>query len=148
MGINEPALKLEMAALLSARGARFVNYIDPQSTLSRNCQLGFGCVVLPRAVISCHARLGNFVTVNLFASIGHDAIVGDGCTFSSHCDVTGHCQLGKGVFMGTHATVLPRVKVGDHATIGAGSVAVRRVADSTTVIGVPGTRIAVGGRAL
>lgn len=148
MGINDPKNKLGVAELLCDRGATFVNYIDPEARISKRCQLGIGCVVLPRSVISCHARLGSFVTVNLFTTIGHDAVVGDGCTFSSHCDVTGHGCLGRGVFMGTHASVLPRVRVGDFAVIGAGSVAMGRVSQATTIVGVPGTRIAVAGRGL
>jgi len=60
---------------------------------------------------------------------------------SSHSDVTGYAQLGTGVFLGSHAAVLPRVRIGNYATVGAGSVVIHHVKTETTVMGVPAKRI-------
>ena len=51
-------------------------------------------------------------------------------------------MLGEGVFMGTHASVVPRIRVGDYAVIAAGSVAMWPVRAHSTVLGVPAIRIA------
>jgi serine O-acetyltransferase len=42
------------------------------------------------------------------------------------------------VVIGTGATILGNIRIGDHVKIGAGSVVVRSVPDHSTVGGVPG----------
>ena len=73
----------------------------------------------------------------MHSSVGHDAVIGRGSTLSCHVDITGGVQLGEGVLVGSHGSVLPQVKVGDHAIIAAGSVAMRGVPPDTTVMGFP-----------
>ncbi len=45
--------------------------------------------------------------------------------------------LGKNVWVGAHATILPGVKIGDNAVIAAGAVVSRDVPENTVVAGVP-----------
>jgi acetyltransferase-like isoleucine patch superfamily enzyme len=73
----------------------------------------------------------------LHCSVGHDARIGSYCQLSSYSDVTGHVQLADEVFMGSHASILPSVSVGDRAVVGAGSVVISKVKPGTTVMGVP-----------
>jgi serine O-acetyltransferase len=49
-----------------------------------------------------------------------------------------HPTIGDGVVIGTGATILGNIRIGDHVKIGAGSVVVRSVPDHSTVVGVPG----------
>lgn len=135
--IGSPRPKLEICERLLAQGAHFVNLIHPTAQVGPRCQIGVGNILMYQAGLTVDVRLGNFVTLNRFASIGHDAVVGDGCTLSSYCDVTGHARLGRGVFMGSHASILPGAIVGDFCTVGAGSVVVRRASAGKTVFGVP-----------
>lgn len=46
-------------------------------------------------------------------------------------------KIGKNVWIGAHATVLPGVTVGDYAVIGAGAVVTKDVPANTVVAGVP-----------
>lgn len=46
-------------------------------------------------------------------------------------------KIGKGVWIGAHATILPGVTVGDNAVVGAGAVVTRDVPPDTVVAGVP-----------
>jgi serine acetyltransferase len=91
--------------------------------------------------LTANVTLGSFVAVNVYSTIGHDASLADGCTLSGHCDVTGGATLREGVFMGSHAAVLPRIEVGAYARIGAGSIVTRRVAPASTAFGVPARTI-------
>jgi acetyltransferase-like isoleucine patch superfamily enzyme len=81
------------------------------------------------------------------SSVGHDALIGRGSTLSCHVDITGGVQLGEGVLVGSHGSVLPKVAVGDRAIIAAGSVAMMDVPPDTTVMGVP-ARLWISGRDL
>ncbi len=147
MAISDPRGKLTVAEMLKQRGAQFLTLQHHTTLLGRDVTQGEGCVFCPYSVASCGAKLGNFITVNLHCTLGHDSVMGDGCTLSSHCDTTGHVVLGRGVFMGSHASVLPKVKVGDFAKIAAGSTVMRDAAAGTTIIGVPGKRLPLPGTA-
>jgi serine acetyltransferase len=52
-------------------------------------------------------------------------------------NISGGVTLGRGVLVGTGAQILQYVSVGDHATVGAGAVVTKPVAESTTVVGMP-----------
>lgn len=93
------------------------------------------------SMLTVDIAIGDFVTINAYSSCGHDAVLEDGCTLSGHCDVTGHAHLEQGVFLGSHAAVMPGVHVGEFATVAAGSVAFRNVKARQTVIGVPAKAI-------
>ncbi len=71
------------------------------------------------------------------SSVDHDVVVGPWTQISAHCDVTGGAVLGAAVFMGSHASVLPGVRVGDGSVIGAGAIVTRDVPKGTTVGGMP-----------
>jgi sugar O-acyltransferase (sialic acid O-acetyltransferase NeuD family) len=140
IAIAAPAPRLDIAARLSARGARFTTLIHDTVLISRNVQIGEGTIIFPRSIISCDVEIGRHVMINCLATVGHDAQVGDGCTMSAHSELNGKVRLGRGVFLGSHATVLPRVAVGDFAVLGAGSAVIRSVSANQTIIGVPGKR--------
>lgn len=135
--IADPLLKKELLVPFKKRGAHFINVIHPSSVISDNVKLGTGVIVYPFVYIGNNAQIGNFVSLNTHVTIGHDVEIGDYCTLSGHSDLTGFVKLEEGVFMGTHAAVIPKLTVGKFAKIGAGSVAMRHVKSGTTVIGVP-----------
>ena len=141
MAIAAPSTKLRLAEMLRDRGAVFATFVHSNTITVPNAQIGYGSVLCPGAGLSCDTIIGEFVTMNAYAGIGHDGQVGDGSTLSAHTEVMGKAILGRGVFMGSHASILPGVSVGDFATVGANSVVIRNVRTGTTVIGVPAKRL-------
>jgi sugar O-acyltransferase (sialic acid O-acetyltransferase NeuD family) len=135
--VGDPEVKLALAARLKSRGGSFATIIHPSAIVGQRSTVAEGSIICPRATITVDAKIGAHVAVNICSSVGHDAVLGDGCTLSAFCDVTGKARLGTGVFMGSHASILPGVSVGDFARIGAGSVVLRRVKPHTTVMGAP-----------
>ena len=139
--IGDPQTRLKIGRELRARGALFPTVQHPTSIVGEDCHFGAGCILCPGAVISTNVVLGDFVLVNVYATVGHDARIADGVTLSGHTDITGAVVLGEGVFVGAHAAILPRAEVGAGAKIGAGSVVLRKVAAGATVMGVPAKQI-------
>ncbi len=144
MAIADPRVKLQLSQKLIDKGARFGTFIHSSCLVVPSSKTGYGSILCPYAGVTCDVTIGRFVTMNCSSGAGHDAIIGDACTLSGFAEVTGKTILGTGVFMGSHACVLPGVRVGDFAKIGAGSVVTRHVKPNTTVMGVPAKRIDLG----
>jgi serine O-acetyltransferase len=83
---------------------------------------------------------GMGVVIGETSEIGDDVLVYQGVTLGGTGKDTGkrHPTIGNGVVIGTGATILGNIRVGDHVKIGAGSVLLRSVQDHSTVVGVPG----------
>ncbi|WP_292594710.1 NeuD/PglB/VioB family sugar acetyltransferase [Mesotoga sp. UBA5847] len=125
---------------LKAVGAVFTSLIHPTARLDDYCELGEGVVMYPYSSVGSNARLGDYVFLQS-TTVAHDVSVGDFTTISSLCGILGRVKLGKRVFAGNHATILPKVSVGDDAYIGAGSVVIRNVRAGTKVFGNPARRV-------
>jgi sugar O-acyltransferase (sialic acid O-acetyltransferase NeuD family) len=139
--LGDGAMRLKYGRMLQERGAKFVNLASPTLDMSADVRLGVGCIFAAYVGISTNVTIGDFVVINSRATVGHDAVLGAGCTLSAHCDVGGGAVLEEEVFMGSHAVILPKAIVGQGATVGAGSVVLRRVRPRTTVMGVPAKQI-------
>lgn len=135
--IGDTLHKLQAAELMQSRGAPFVNLIHPSALVAPDVHLATGIFIFMNSVISAGAQLQDFVTLNAFVLVGHDAVIGRGCTLSPASMVMGNVKLGRGVLMAPHTSVSPHTEVGDFATVGAGSTVFSSVATGVTVLGVP-----------
>jgi len=128
---------------LLERGAVFYTLIHKTSYISMNVKIGIGCMILADTRIHCDATIGDYVTIQPKAIIGHDVVIGDWSFINSYADCGGMSKIGEGVTINTTSFVVPHGVVGDNATIGAGSVTLRKVKAGTTVFGVPAKPIAI-----
>lgn len=90
-----------------------------------------------RGVVIDH---GMGVVIGETAEVGDDVLIYMGVVLGGTAltNVKRHPTIGKGVIVGTGASVLGPITVGDYAKIGAGAVVVRDVPPGATVVGVPG----------
>lgn len=135
--IGRPAVRRQVQELIESRGGEFTNVIHRSVVFADNVTLGRGVLLCPFVVVSANATIGDGAAVNLHSSVDHDASVGRWCQINCHCDVTGGVVLEDEVFMGSHASVLPGVRVGARAVVGAAALVNRDVPPGMTAIGVP-----------
>lgn len=95
--------------------------------------INFGCVMLDlvEVRIGAHTQIGPAVQI-LTADHPRDA-----ARRSSGLEFGRPVRIGRNVWIGGGAIVLPDITVGDDALIGAGSLATRDVAAGATVVGNP-----------
>ena len=117
-------VRYETSRHMAEAGCRFANLVHPSVDLAMT-------------------TLGDNSSVHIGAMIGHETRIGNSVFIAHACSVSGLVEISDGVFMGTNATVLPRVKIGRWATIGAGSVVLKDVPDFATVVGNPGRVVRV-----
>jgi sugar O-acyltransferase (sialic acid O-acetyltransferase NeuD family) len=135
--IGDPREKVKYYTPILERGGLFVNVIHPQANIGKNVRLGTGIVMAPFSSVTCDAQVGNHVTFGAFSNAGHDTVIDDWCQISSHCGINGGVTLEKGVFLGSHACLVPRIQIGAGAYVGAGSVVLKNVVAGVKVFGNP-----------
>lgn len=133
MAISNPLEKSQIVEKLKNKCAKFTGFIHPSALIACSAVLGEGVVICPKATVSADAKVGDFVTINGFTGIGHDVVVGHYSTISSYVDLTGYVQVGDFVFFGTGARVIPKLKIGARAKIGAGATIMRSVPEDAVM---------------
>ena len=140
--IGNGAARKRIAEYMLAKKAEFITLIHHTAIIHGNVKVGVGCLVGPRTGLGDHVVLGDFVILNTASAVGHDAQLDDYVSLMSYVDITGYSHLEEGVMFGSGARILPHGKVGAYATVGAGSVVLRRVKPGITVFGNPAMPIA------
>jgi len=141
MSIGDPTSKQKIYQNLISRGAVFSQLIHPTAVIAGSAKLGEGVVVCPFALVSADAVVGKMVAINVSSSVGHEVVLSDFCTLSAHVDLMGSVQIGKSVFFGSGARVLPKVTVKSRARIGAGALIMRTVAEESIMYAQPAKKL-------
>lgn len=118
-------------------GGTLANFIHPSVDLA-HVHLGVGNYIQEAVVVQAEVNIGDNCSIHMGGLIGHETHIGNSIFIAHAVSVSGCCQIGDGTFIGTNATILPRIKIGMWATIGAGTVVTRDIPDYAVVVGNPG----------
>jgi sugar O-acyltransferase (sialic acid O-acetyltransferase NeuD family) len=118
-------------------GARLTNFIHPSVNLSMTT-VGVGNYIQEAVVLQAEVVVGDNSSIHMGSLIGHESKVGSSVFIAHAVSVSGCCRIGDGCFIGTNATILPRVEIGRWSVIGAGAVVTRDVPEYSVVVGNPG----------
>ena len=121
--------------------------IGDQTRIGSFVEIQKHAVIGARCKISSHSFICEGVT------LGDEVFIGHGVVFTNDrypraATADGRLQgdrdwqviptsIGRGASIGSHATLLPGIVVGEHALVGAGSVVTRDVPAYAVVVGVP-----------
>lgn len=139
--LGNPEWQKHYADIVLGKGGQFINLIHPTAIIGQNSTMGIGCIILRDVGISCDISMGDFVTCQSRAIMGHDVKIGSFCHIGSYSFMGGYVQVGDLTTVHPGAIILPHVKIGNHCTVGAGSVVIRKVKEGDTVFGNPAKRL-------
>jgi sugar O-acyltransferase (sialic acid O-acetyltransferase NeuD family) len=135
--VGAPELRRRLVQRAKQHGARFCTLIHPSAVVSENVLVGAGTLISAGCVVTCQARLGEHVHLQVHSSIHHDAVLGDFATLTPGVRVCGHVRVGEGAWFGVSASVVDRVEIGAWSRVGAGAVVLDDVPANATVVGQP-----------
>lgn len=139
--VGNPHVKGKIQRELTEQGVTFETIIAYGGYIAPYTEIGPGCVFYGAVMISVNCKIGAGVLMNQAVNIGHDVTIGDYTTIMPATGISGECKIGSEVSIGGHAFVIPKRKVGDGATIAAGSIVFSNVKAGTTVLGNPAKRM-------
>lgn len=106
-------------------------YVSPYATI------GDGTLVFANAVIGASSSVGRFCIVNTAASLDHDGVMLDFSSLAPGVNIGGCARIGERAALSIGAAVIHGITIGADSLVGAGSVVIRDVAESSVVYGVP-----------
>lgn len=139
--IGDIAGRKKCVNMLLSRGAEFISLVHKTAGFDKNTVIGKGCILGIRVGISCECRIGDFTILQDECLVGHDTSIGDFCQFHARAFVAGRVSIGNEVHVGPYALIHPDKKIGDGATVGAGSFVIRNVKSFSTVYGNPAKKL-------
>jgi sugar O-acyltransferase (sialic acid O-acetyltransferase NeuD family) len=133
--------RLKTAEYLEKAGLKPLTLIHEKSFVEPTASIGYGCQIMPCAVIHKFSVVGNHTIINTNATVDHECVIGNGVHIMGNVAITGKVEIGDYATIGTNSTILPFVKIGEGAFIGAGAVVTKDVEPFAVVAGVPAKTI-------
>ncbi len=141
--IGDVFAKKKYVDIIKEKDGVFMSIIHPTAMIRHNAKIGEGCIIGANSVIDCDVCLGNFVTIQFNVVIGHDSIIDDWSMIDCFSFTGGFTCIGKSVTLHTGSIVVPKIRIGDESTVNAGSVVIRNVNNSKTVMGNPAKELLI-----
>lgn len=114
-----------------------IRVVDPTAAVSPSAVLEQGVICHALVAIMSSSHVGRNSIISTSASIDHDNDLGEFCNVCPGARTAGYVRMGRGVFLGTGAIVLPGVEIGEYALVGAGAVVTKNVPAHAVMIGAP-----------
>lgn len=138
IAIGNPSIKKKVVNKLNQfEYDNFMNVIDTNSIIGRDVKLGKSAIVCAGTIITTNVVIGDFVTLNLACTVGHDVVIEDYATVAPGVNISGNCTIKEGVDFGTGATIIQGKEIGEWSIVGAGAVVVKDIPSNTTSVGNP-----------
>lgn len=137
IGGSKGAERRRLQQVLVNCGCEILTAIHDAAYVADDATVGIGSQILAGSVVGACAQVGEAVIVNTRATVDHDCRIDDGVHLAPGVTLAGEVVVEVDAFVGAGATVLPRLRIGRGAVVGAGAVVTRDVHPGEVVVGVP-----------
>ena len=137
---NPKIKKILVEKALNAKLSPSPTIIDPNALVLTSLKnIGYGGVISPGCIVTTNITLGNYVTLNLNTTVGHDTVIGDYCTTNPGVHISGECMIGEMNEFGTGCIIKDRLNIGSNKIFGAQTAVVKDIPNTNneTFIGIP-----------
>jgi acetyltransferase EpsM len=141
IAIGNNQIRAKLFAHLQSLGGTPTTIIHPNTTISPLAQIGPGTIIAAGAIINPGAKIGANCVINTAASVDHDCVLHDHVFIAPGVRLAGTVTVEESANIFTGAIVIPNLRIGANATVGAGAVVLRDVRPNTKVLGNPARAI-------
>lgn len=138
IGIGDPKIKSKVIQQLKNPNLDFPLLIHPSVIMSNDCvSIGQGTIICAGCIITCNIEIGDFVTLNLCSTVGHDTVIKNYSSFMPSVNISGEVVIHENVYVGTGAKIINQLEIGKNTIVGAGAVVSKSLPENCTAVGIP-----------
>ena len=144
IGAGHIAARYEIFQWLIKQNKNIASAIHPTARFFGKTAIGQGLFVAPNCSFFDTSSIGNGCYFGPDVSVSHDTKIGNFCLVSQASIIGARVNIEDNVFVGTGSTIVPKylatselLSVGQHSTVGAGSLVLENVKRNTVVKGRP-----------
>lgn len=130
-------VRLKLHDKLLQEGLKPVTIAHHSAWIANNALIGIGSQIDAGAVIMAKTVIGKQCIIGPNTNISHETILEDAVDTTVGVTICGNCRIGVNAWICAGATIMPGLRVGEDAIVGAGSLVNKDVPSGLTVAGVP-----------
>lgn len=137
VGIGSSNVRRKLSEAVLAAGGELATLFHPSAIIAPDILVGAGTVVMAGVIVNVGTHIGRFAVLNTGCIVDHDNVVEDNVHVSPGCSLAGNVTCKMDSFIGTGASIIPRVTIGEGAYVAAGATVTRDVPPHVLVAGCP-----------
>lgn len=134
---GDPTVRHKVYRELVGLDLTLARIVHPMAYTAPTAVIGPGAIIYPGVYVGPFVQLGANVLLHAQVAVHHDARLDASVVLSPGALLCGHTACGTAAFLGTGASILPKVTLGAYSKLSAGSVLRRSVGDGCLMHGNP-----------
>lgn len=139
LSMGNVEIKASLYNEIKERGGVLPTLIHPSCFISRYAKIEEGVQLLPHCVVEGDSFIGYDTAITVNSVIAHSVHIGNHNLISGNVMIGAYCNIGNFTHIGQGSVVVSGKadKIGDHCILGAGSVLLTEMPDTTVFAGNP-----------
>ncbi|MBO6252577.1 MAG: NeuD/PglB/VioB family sugar acetyltransferase [Bacteroidaceae bacterium] len=133
---SEVNLQLRKCVIERYKNYHSHTFVASTALVTRNSNLGEGCVVMEKAVVN-RSSIGKNTVINTGAIIEHNCTIGNNCFIGPGAVLCGGVTVGDNTFIGAGTVVRDDVSIASDCTVGMGSLVTKDIIEAGVYRGQP-----------
>lgn len=130
-------IRMMLFEKLKAQGFSFKTLVHPTAWIDPTARLGEGVQIMAGAIVQTDSLIEDNAIINTRASIDHDCKIGRHVHIAPGANICGGVEVRNEVFVGSGATIIQYLQLGECSVLGAGATLLRNLPPHSMAIGVP-----------
>lgn len=136
-GIAFPDIKMNLYNQYKHLDFDYPNFVAKTAWLSKDVELGKGCIIYPGCSINYETIIKEFVVMNMNCAIGHNCFIDSFTSLSPGVQLGGNTKIGQQVELGIGCSTLQGLSIGDNVKVGGQAMVTKTLFKGQIVKGVP-----------
>lgn len=137
IGGERGKIRIEISDYLKNHGLKEHIIIHEKAFVAKSSEIEAGAQILATAAVNSNAKIGRQCIINTGAIVEHDCILGNGVHIAPGATLAGEVIVENFATIYTGASIGPRVRIGEGAVVGAGSVVLKDIPANSFYAGNP-----------